>query len=445
MTETSPRPGPDAEPPEAASHEAETPEPVTPRRRVALYVVVPLVLLLCWGGFVHWRQTTNASDTLHDQQSFAPDVHVATAALVRDDHPTVLPGQTVAFASADLFARATGFASERHVDIGSRVHKGDLLIRIDAPDLDQQLNQARAQLGQMQASVMQATAMLQQAQASKQLAGVNKSRATTLAGEGWGTRQDADTQTTNASVSVTNVAAAQAGIGVAVANVRAQQATVDRLVALTGFEQVSAPFDGVITQRYVDVGDLVQSSTSSGTPLFHIDQEDVLRCVVYVPQSHVAGLHDGLEASVSIPELPGKLFRARVSRTSVSLMQNSRTMLVEIDVPNPDHLLKPGLFVNVSFALQAASAGVVVPDSALIFDTGGLHIATVTEDERVHMVPITIARDYGEKADVREGLKGGETLVVNPPADLADGQKVHVINKTGGGRKEAQAGARSKS
>lgn len=417
------------------------PAPVAPRRRIGFYVLVPLALLLGWGGLVHWRQSTEAMDTLQQSRSFVPDVHVATAALTRDDHATILPGQTVAFAEADLFARATGFISERRVDIGSRVRKGDLLARISAPDLDEQLNQARAQLGQMQAALMQAAANLRQAQANTQLAQSNKRRSVTLAGEGWDTRQNAETQTTNASVSGSNVASAQAGVGVAVANLHAQQATVDRLVALTGFEQVLAPFNGVITQRDVDVGDLVHSDTSSGTALFHVDQEDVLRCEVYVPQSDFAGIHDGIDTRVTVPELPGRVFRAKVSRTSVSLAQNSRSMLVEIDVPNPDGALTPGLYVDVAFVLQNASPTIVVPDAALIFDAGGLRVATVTPDQRVRMVAITIYRDFGEKAEIRQGLKGGESLVVNPPADLEDGQKVHVV---GGGNK-GQPAAKSKS
>ncbi len=413
------------------------PEPVTPRRRVAVYVAIPVALLLCWGVYIHWRQTSDAKDTLHQSQAFVPDVHVVTASRASDTQQTVLPGQTAAFESADLFARATGFIAERHVDIGSHVHKGDLLVRIAAPDLDAQLSQAQAQLGQQQAALTQAQFSLKQALDTKKLANVNNYRATTLAKEGWGTQQTADTNSTSALVSVSSVSSAQAGIGVAVANIRAQQATIDRLVALTGFEQVRAPFDGVITQRDVDVGDLVQSDTSSGTALFHIDQEDVLRCQVYVPQSNFAGIHQGIEAEVTVPELPGRIFHAKVSRSSVSLAQNSRSMLVEVDLPNADGTLTPGLYVDVAFVLRS-SPTVMVPDAALIFDANGLRIATVTPEQRIHMAAVTIYRDLGEKAEIREGLKGGESLVLNPPSDLADGQKVHVTNTP-------DAGAKSKS
>ena len=402
-------------------------DPPPPRRRVALYVAVPLALLLCWGAYGHWRQSSDAKETLHASEHFVPDIHVATASLAHDNISTELPGQTAAFDEADLYARATGYIAERRVDIGSRVHRGDLLIRIAAPDLDAQLTQARAQLGQLQAALAQADSTLQQAQANTKLAHVNTYRATTLAQEGWGTRQNADTQTTNNAVSKTNVAAAQAGIGVAVANIRAQQATIDRLVSLTGFERVTAPFNGVITARDVDVGDLVQSDASTGTPLFHIDREDVLRCQVYVPQSDFAGIRPGLPAEVRVPELPNHVFHATVSRSAAALTQNARSMLVEVDVANPDGLLAPGLFVDISFTIKRGTPAVVVPDATLIFDAKGLHVAVVTPDGHIRMTPIVIAHDFGEKAELRQGLKGGESLVLNPPADLAEGQKIHVV------------------
>ena len=411
------------------------PEPRTPPRRLAVYVTVPIAMLLGWGGYLHWRQASDARETLALARGFAPDVQVATVATSSTRPSVTLPGQTVAFNSADLFARATGFIAERHVDIGSRVKKGDLLIRIAAPDLDAQLGQARAQLGQMQAALVQAQASLKQAQDTKKLASINSYRASTLAREGWGTQQTADTNSTSARVSVSSVGSAQAGIGVAVANVRAQQASVDRLVALTGFERVTAPFDGVITQRDVDVGDLVQSDASSGTPLFHIDREDILRCDVYVPQSQIASIRNGLSATVTVPERPERVYHARISRSSASLAQNSRSMLVEIDIPNPDDPdthLAPGLYVDVSLTAGSPRPVVTIPDSALIFDTAGLHVARVTGGQTIRMVPITLARDLGETAEVNKGLTGGEQIVVNPPLDLEPGQKVHVASSPHG-------------
>ena len=401
--------------------------PPPPRRRLALFVGVPLVLLVGWGVFVHWHQSSNAADTLKQAQAAVPDVQIATAKRTSDLTATSLPGQTAAFNSADLFARATGYIAERRVDIGSRVKKGDLLLRIAAPDLDQQLEQARAQLGQMQAQLAQAQASLQQANSNAKNASINSRRSAILASEGWDTAQNRDNLSTNSDVQKKSVTSAQAGIGVAVANVRAQQAQVDRLVALTGFENVVAPFDGVITQRDVNVGNLVQSDASTGTALLHIDDRDVLRCQVYVPQSQFAGIHDGLPALVTVPELPGEQFRAFVSRSSVSLAQNSRSMLVEVDIDNRAGRLTPGLFVNVAFDVRRPAPAVVIPDAALIFDAGGLHVAVVGQDDKVEMRTIVIARDTGTEAELREGLDGSEKVIVNPPSDLTQGQKVHVM------------------
>ncbi len=415
-------------------------QPPPPRRRLALFVLVPLALLVGWGAFIHWRQSSDATDTLKQAQASVPDVHLATVKRTSDVTATQLPGQTVAFDEADLYARATGYISQRLVDIGSHVKRGDLLLKIAAPDLDQQLTQAVAQLGQMQAQLTEAQTSLQQAKSTSKLAGINSKRSNILASEGWDTKQNRDNLATSADVDIKSVQSAQAGIGVAVANVRAQQATVDRLVALTGFERVTAPFDGVITQRDVDVGALVQSDTVSGTALLHIDRDDVLRTQVYVPQSEFAGIHDGLPAHVSVPELPGQVFKAVVSRSSDSLAQNSRSLLVEVDIDNHEDKLQPGLFVDVAFDVKRAAPQVVIPDAALIFDAAGLHVAVVGQDGKVEMRPVNIARDTGTEAELRDGLDGGEKVIVNPPTDLAAGQKVHVVPDQpakGSGNKQA--------
>jgi len=415
----------DAETREGKTRDGDRPPP--PRARLALLVAVPLVVLLAWGVWSHWAERSNAVETRDQARSAAPEVHVATAKVVKDVVETTLPGQTLALNASDLFARATGFVAERHVDIGSHVRKGDLLLRIAAPDLDQELAQARAQLGQMEAQLTQAQASLHQAQSNASLSRVNSERSQILAREGWDTKVNRDTQFTNFTVNTKGVQSAQAAVGVAVANIRAQQATVDRLVALTGYEQVTAPFDGVITQRDVEVGDLVSANSSSGTALFHIDNDSVLRCQVYVPQSLFVGLHEGLAAKVTVPEMPGRSFKATVSRSSSSLAQNSRSMLVEVDIDNRARALTPGLFVNVSFDVPRGSPIVSIPDAALIFDQEGLHVAAV-KDGHAKMTPIVIERDMGTMAELRSGLAGGEQVIVNPPTDLRPDQPVKVLD-----------------
>jgi RND family efflux transporter MFP subunit len=398
--------------------------PPPPRKRALLYVIVPVAALLGLGAYKHWETYAAASDTLREAEYFVPTVRTVTAKKVDQPIELTLPGQAEAFNVASLYARATGYVAERNADIGSRVHKGDLLLRIAAPDLDQQLEQARAQLGQTRAAVQQAQAQVLSAEANTKLASLTKYRETTLAGQGWETKQNADNATANFSVQTAGIANAQAGVAVAEANLKAQQATVDRLQALTAFERVVAPFDGVITQRNVDTGDLLTQDSSNGTPLFSIARDDVLRIAVNVPQSGAIGIRDGLEAKVTVPEIPGRVFTGRIARSAVALQSASRSMLTEVDVANPDGTLRPGLFVNVAFSVPRQAPGVVVPDEALVFNANGLQVATVGPDSTVRFRKVSIYRDFGTTAELRDGLDGGETLVLSPPTELTDGAKV---------------------
>lgn len=400
--------------------------PPPPRKRVILYVAVPVAALLGFGAYMHYRTYAAATETMRQEANFVPDVRTVLAKKVDGPVDLTLPGQTEAFNVANIFPRATGYVAERRVDIGSRVHKGDLLLRISSPDLDQQLEQAQAQLGQTQAAVLQAQAQLQSAHANTKLANVTNFREATLAKQGWETKQNADNASANFEVQTAGIANAQAGVAVAAANLKAQQATVDRLHALTAFERVTAPFDGVVTARNVDTGDLLTQDSSGGTPLFSMARDDVLRVAVYVPQSGAVGISDGLEAKVMIPELPGRTFQGRIARSSVALQASNRSLLAEVDVGNPDGALRPGLFVNVSFAIPRQAPGVIVPDEALVFNAAGLQVATVDSGSKVRFRKVSIYRDFGTTAELRDGLDGGETLILSPPTQLADGDPVHV-------------------
>jgi HlyD family secretion protein len=408
--------------------EAHRTPPPPPPKRVLLYVLVPVLSLLGIGSYLHWRTFVDAAETQKQQEDFVPQVRTAMARKIKSPVQLSLPGQTEAFDVANLYPRATGYVAERRVDIGSQVRAGDLLLRIEAPDLDQQLEQAKAELGQNQAAVLQARAQVLSAQANTKLADVTKFRETTLAGQGWETRQNADNATANYSVQTAGIANAVVGVAVALANLKAQQATVDRLQSLTAFEQVKAPFDGVITARNVDKGDLLTQDSASGTPMFTVARDDLLRVAVYVPQSSAIGIHDGVEAQVTVPEIPGRIFRGRVARSAVALQAASRSMLTEVDVPNPDRALRPGLFVNVTFSIPRQAPAIVVPDAALVFNADGLQVATVDADSRIRFQKVTIYRDFGTTAELRDGLQGGENMVLSPPADLADGSKVQLMN-----------------
>ena len=241
--------------------------PGVPRTAIIVALVV-VAALLGWGAYEHWRQNSDAAQTQARTTQFIPTVRTVIAK--REDQPieTLLPGQTEAFQIANIFARATGYISDREVDIGNRVKKGDLLVHIAAPDLDQQLAQAVAQLGQVEAALNQAQAQVTQATANLSLQKTNLQRTNDLTQRGFETVQNQQTQQTTVQSNQSALETATAGVKVAEANVRAQQASVDRLRALAQFEDVVAPFDGVVTARNVEVGDLLNADAGSGTPMF---------------------------------------------------------------------------------------------------------------------------------------------------------------------------------
>ncbi len=416
---------PNQAPPRQDQERAKREVPPPPRPRVLIYALVPLALAIGYGAWGHWSESARAQNARTEILDAVPELRTAPAKRDSKAVELVLPAQTQAFDYANLFTRATGFIVERHVDIGSRVHRGDLLVRIAAPDLDQQLVQAAAQLGQTQAAVLQARSQVEQAQANTSLAKVTKFRETTLASQGWETKQNADNSTANASVQVANVDSARAGVTVAEANFQAQLAQVQRLQALTAFERVTAPFDGVVTARNVDVGDLVSADSASGTPAFTVQSDDVLRISVQVPQSGAVGLRDGLDASISVPELPGRVFHGTVARSSVALSPTNRSLTAEVDVPNPSHSLQPGLYVNVTFDIPRATPAVVIPSDALVFNADGMQVAVV-QDDKVHYRKVTIGRDFGQTVEIAHGLDGGEMVALDVPAGLEDGAKVKV-------------------
>jgi RND family efflux transporter MFP subunit len=318
---------------ELSSHEPVR-SPVDPamerrRRRASrllwMAAVSGLALLAGLGVRGHVQLDAAAATTLAAQRDAMPVVRTEVLRAVNTPREVELPGSTQAFDIATLYARATGYISKRNVDIGSRMHVGDVLAEIAAPDLDQQLAQARAELAQLQANVLQAQANVKVAQ--------DKSwRSAQTARDGWTPQQQAD-------VDRDTLAANMAAVAVAHANVLAQQAQVGRLEQLTSFERMVAPFDGVITSRQVDVGSLVTANENSGTPLFSIAHTDVLRVEIYVPQDDYFGMKDGDEAEVTVPELPGRVFQGRLARNASALQPDTRTVLAEVDVENKDGAL----------------------------------------------------------------------------------------------------------
>jgi len=337
-------------------------------------------------------------------------------------------GTTQAFDTANLYPRATGYIVERKIDIGSHVKRGDLLFRISAPDLDQQLVQAQAQVVQLQAALIQARAMVDQADANRHLADANNRRTSTLAGTGAETRQNADTSQAGVLTQTANVDAAKAAVKVAEANIAAQEAQVARLTVLTGFEEIRAPFDGVVTARNNDVGDAVTADTNTGLPLLTLNRDDVLRMAVNVPLYAADGVRDGLNARIEVAQIPGKIFPGRVSRSSTTLLSSARTLVTQVDIPNPDAVLRPGLYITITLEIPRVTPAVTVPSDALIFDQNGTRVATVETEADGSTVarlrPVTIFRQTRTALELRSGLAGGERVVVGPPASLRDGDRV---------------------
>ncbi|MBR1125264.1 efflux RND transporter periplasmic adaptor subunit [Bradyrhizobium lablabi] len=370
-------------------------------------------LLLLLGGLAlgvwrHYQAGLELAATAQQRRTMVPVVRVAT---IRNSDSTInvsLPATTTAFEAANILARTSGYIEKRYVDIGDRVKAGALLADITAPELDHQIAQAKATLVQNQAT-------LQQTQASQELAQVTNARDSKLVKQGWLTLQQGDNDRLT-------LQAQQAAVSVAQANIEAQQAQIRILEQEKAYQRVVAPFDGVITQRAVDNGSLVQAGS---TFMFTLQHPDVIRTQVFVPQDQAFGLGPGVDAVVRVPEIPGRTFPGKVTRIASALQPGSRTLLTEIDVPNPDGALSPGVYCTVELFIPRKTPSMIVPADAVIFDQAGVHVAVV-EGDTVRMQKITIARDFGTEVEVHDGVKAGDQVVLNPMVNLAAGAKVSI-------------------
>jgi RND family efflux transporter MFP subunit len=372
------------------------------------------ILLLGSLGIGFWRHYTlhaQVMATAEQRQDFVPSVRVAAVRASGSTMSVTWPGTTEAFAQANIYARASGYISKRNVDIGSRVKAGDLLVEITAPEVEHQIAQAEGTLAQLEAA-------LQQAKANRDLAQVTWDRDAPLVKEGWVTKQQGDTDRLN-------LEAREAAVAVAQANVVAQQAQLKVLNQQKDYQSVVAPFDGVVTQRNIDIGSLVQADAASGTFLFTLMHSDILRIQLYVPQDEAFGVAPGVEAVVRVPELPGRDFPGTVTRIADALQPGTRTLLTEIDVPNPDRALTPGVYCTVELKIPRKTPSLIVPSDAIIFNSAGLSVAVV-ENGVARFHKITVARDFGTTVEVTAGVKDGDQVILNPAVNLTDGQKVHI-------------------
>jgi RND family efflux transporter MFP subunit len=398
--------------PEVREDKQEKPDESRHRRTGWLLGASAVTVLALLVGVGAWSQSSRKAETvaaLEAQHDAVPLVRTITAKAETGPRTIELPGSLAPFDSATLHARATGYISVRNVDIGSKVRKGDVLAVIAAPDLDQQLAQAKAQLLQLQAAV-------EQAAANAELGRVTDARTARLVQQGWSSRQQGDQDRLG-------FAASEAALAVAQANVGVQRAAVDRLTQLVSFEQVTAPFDGVITSRQIDVGSLVTADAASGTPLFSIARTDVLRVQIYVPQSDYFGIRDGDRATMTIPELPRHVFTGTVARNAETLSGGTRTLLTEVDVDNKDATLTAGLYGIVHLQARRTNPVVLIPSQAVIFTNDGLN-AGVVAGGNLELRKLDLEADDGAQVEVRAGLKAGDQIILNPPVNATDGMRV---------------------
>lgn len=402
--------------------------PPPPRKGPFVAAGLVLACLLLYGGYAHWTQHLAAEATRRKTIDFVPTVRTVDVQKIDKPIEITLPGETRPFDTAKIYARSTGYIVKRNVDFGSRVKKGDLMLLISSPDVDARYEQSLAQLTQLKGALTQSHATVDQAKATVALAKLTSARISQLAGRGYATQQNADNDSTSVQGATASLESAEAGVKVAEANIAAQQATIDGLKASKDFEQVLAPFDGVVSQRTVDLGDLVHAD-SGVSPLLVVDRDDVLRASVNIPQTPAMSVTDGLTARITVPQMPNQAFIGRVDRSSVALLYSSRTLTTQVDIPNVRHELKAGLFVDITLTIPRTETIVPIPADALIFDQGGTQVAVVDEDDQIRMQPVVIERDLGTVLDLKKGLEGGERIVLSPPPDLHDGSKVKVDAK----------------
>ena len=374
----------------------EGPPPLSGRKALLLVTgLIGAAVVIAILGIV---PRVRARTTLQQQTDAlaAPDVLVAPPKLGKVGQEVVLPGNVQAFTDAPIFARTSGYLKSWSFDIGAHVKKGQRLAVIASPEVDQQLQQAKADVAT--------------AKANSKYAETQSTRYQDLLNENAVSKQDTDNFRAQANSTSNQVASAEA-------NAR-------RLSQLTGFQTVVAPFDGVITARNVDIGTLIDAG--AGRELFHLASDAVLRVYVNVPQVYSRATVPGVTAGLEVPEHPGRTFLGKIVRTAQAIDPAFRTLLVEVEVDNHDHQLLPGAYAQVHFKLANGNPTLVLPVPTLIFRSEGLRVAVVREG-KARLVPITISRDDGKTVEVSEGLHPSDLVIQNPPDSIIDGEAVHVV------------------
>ena len=366
---------------------------------VLLAILVVALLAAGWGLFSRFEAFASLRTTT--EQASIPLVTLQQAKAEPASETIVLPGNVQAYYEAPIYARTNGYVQQWYTDIGSRVKAGQLLALIETPDVDDELRQAEADLGT--------------ARANNDLAQVTARRWITLRKTNSVSQQDADDK-------IGDAAAKKAAVASAAANVA-------RLRQLQDFKRVVAPFDGVVTARLTDIGNLIADGTS--TILFRVADTSRLRVYTEVPQTYVSNMKEGGEVDLSFAEYPGRSFKATIARTSNALDPATRTLMVELSLDNAGGTLLPGGYTQVHFEAKSGGTFVRIPVSALLFRADGLHVATVASRwsgnmAKIALKTVTIGRDFGSSLEITTGLEPGETIVIDPPDSATDGETVRI-------------------
>jgi RND family efflux transporter MFP subunit len=393
-------------------------------------IVLGVIVLIVMGFFAGYiplqKREALIRAEAHQQEQALPQVEVIQVGRSSHSSELELPGNVQAITEAPILARATGYIQRRMVDIGDRVRAGQPLAEIEAPELEQQVLQAKANLQQTRAALDQALANEEQGKSDLVFAKATAQRWDRLFTRGVVSQQENEQYRTQYQSKIASVKALEKATAAQRSNIVAAEANVARLLEMQRYQVVKAPFDGIVTLRNVDVGALVNAGS---TLLFRIAQIGTVRIYVNVPQMNAGFVRQGQPAQLRVSNLPGRTFIGAVERTASSLDSSSRTMLVEVHVPNPDGALLPGMYAQVDLSSARANPPLLVPSDALIVRADGTRIAVVRPDHTVHLQKIEVGRDYGDRLEIAGGLKEGDTIIPNPGDFAHEGVEVNPVRR----------------
>ena len=365
--------------------------------------------------------------TEHTETTQRLVVNVAAAKLASPKSTLDLPGDMQALIESPIFPRTDGYLSKRNVDIGDLVKTGQVMAEIETPELDQQLQQARATVSNSQSTLKELEANITLAEANLNMAATTFQRWKILQAKGAIARQDFDEKDADFQVKRATLEAAKAGLASERDMVAVNEANLRRLEQTKAFAHVTAPFDGIVTARLMDVGTLVNAGNSGANhEIFRVADINTMRIFVNVPQTWVGAIHDGQKAELRVQELPGKVFAAVVAHSTHEVDTTSRSMLAILGTPNPAHLLLPGMYAQVRFATSRPVSTLLIPGDALVNGTQGTRVATAGPDGKVHFKNVRVGNDFGNEIEILDGLSPETQVIMNPTDSVREGVDVEI-------------------